>query len=365
MKKEKLAIVINDITTMGGVQKICSVLCSEFVRIYDVTIISLGKTNGSFYYDFPKDIKVIYTFNQSVRIRKLMADSRRNLRKVLKKNDFDCLLSLGVIAGFITSLANMGIKRYHVYADHGALCNQLDDKKVTFFRKLTAKCADRIVSLTKTTENDYHEIFKTPKEKLLTIPNPIEDIFLIRSAPYNPGGEKILSVTRFSEEKGIDLLLKIAKKSVSINPDIEWKIYGDGPEFDYYKEQIKKEKLEKNLILMGAVSDLRSVYDEATVFALTSYREGLPVVLLESLAKGLPMVSFDVKTGANEIIKDGENGLLIPCYDTELFAVKMTELLKDSKRLEIMSKKCSEYKQEFLLSNVAEKWKRVISRGEK
>ena len=365
MSRKKLAVVINDITTMGGVQKICSVLCSEFVRMYDVTIVSLGKTNESFYYDFPNDIKVIYTIRESVRIRQLLADSRKNLRKVLKKNKYDCVLSLGVIAGFITSLANIGIGRYHVFADHGALCNQLDDKKATFFRKVTAKCADRIVSLTKTTENDYHEIFKTTKDKLLTIPNPIEDSFLKRDITYNPQNGTVLSVTRFSEEKGIDLLLKIAKKAVSIEPDLKWKVYGDGSEFDFYKEQIEKENLDKNILLMGSATDLQPVYEDAAVFALTSYREGLPVVLLESLAKCLPMISFDVKTGANEIIANGENGLLVPCYDTELFAVKMVDLLRDSKRLEEMSLNCREYKSKFLLCHVVEMWDDVISRGGK
>ncbi len=362
---KKLCIVINDITTMGGVQKICSILCSEFVRSYEVTIVSLGKTNASFYYPFPEEMKVIYTFRESVRIRKLLVESRRNLRKILKHNSFDCVLSLGIIAGFITSLANIGIHQYHVFADHGALCNQLDDKKVTFFRKVTARCADQIVSLTKTTENDYHEIFKTPKEKLLTIPNPIESKFLHRTKPYDPKQRIILSVTRFSTEKGIDLLMKIAEQVVSLDPEIVWNVYGDGPEFSYYQEQVKQLHLEKNLFLKGAVSDLLSVYDEAAVFALTSYREGLPVVLLESLAKNLPMISFDVKTGANEIISDQENGLLIPCYDTNRFAQELVSLLHDPARLELMSQNCAAHQSEFLLHTIIEKWNKVINRGVK
>lgn len=61
---------------------------------------------------------------------------------------------------------------------------------------------------------------------------------------------------------------------------------------------------------------------------LPSYREGLPLVLLEAKANKLPLVSFDCIAGPNEIITDGENGLLIDCYDKEMMARKICDLIE-------------------------------------
>ena len=71
------------------------------------------------------------------------------------------------------------------------------------------------------------------------------------------------------------------------------------------------------------------MYNEYAFLVLSSYREGLPLVLLEAKASGLPMVSFDVTTGPREIIDDGKDGYLIPPYDLEVMVEKITALIED------------------------------------
>ena len=74
---------------------------------------------------------------------------------------------------------------------------------------------------------------------------------------------------------------------------------------------------------------MASAYAHASVVALTSHYEGLPMVLLEAQACGLPAVSFDCPCGPSEVIRDGENGLLVPEGDVEAFAEALLQITQN------------------------------------
>lgn len=98
--------------------------------------------------------------------------------------------------------------------------------------------------------------------------------------------------------------------------------------FEEIQQRIEKEGLENNVHLMGLTDHMESCYQGHSMYVLTSYREGLPLVLIEAKANALPLVSFDIVSGPREIIRDGEDGKLIPPYDTEKMAGVIYELLK-------------------------------------
>ncbi|MBR2432813.1 MAG: glycosyltransferase, partial [Clostridia bacterium] len=134
------------------------------------------------------------------------------------------------------------------------------------------------------------------------------------------------TVGRISEEKGFDMLSEIAKRVFARCPDWEWHIMGDGPDREKLEAKIAEYALEKNIVMHGMVKNASESFGEYSIMALTSYREGLPLILLEAKAKKLPCVSFDVVTGPAEIIRDGVNGYLIPPYDCDAFADKLCAL---------------------------------------
>ena len=76
--------------------------------------------------------------------------------------------------------------------------------------------------------------------------------------------------------------------------------------------QIAEAGLAERVLLMGPVKDLASQMARASVFALSSRFEGMPMVLLEAMSAGLPVVSFDCPTGPGEVISDAEDGMLAP-----------------------------------------------------
>ncbi len=84
-----------------------------------------------------------------------------------------------------------------------------------------------------------------------------------------------------------------------------------------------------------STDDVNGYYNRSKSTILTSLYEGYPNVLAESLTAGTPVVSFDCQSGPNEIIRDGINGYLIPCFDTELFVDKLELILNGNKLTDI------------------------------
>ena len=104
-------------------------------------------------------------------------------------------------------------------------------------------------------------------------------------------------IIRECEEKGYDLLVEVAKKVLPSHPEWEWHLYGTGDTFDEIHQKVVEYNLTSQLIQKGNVKDVYKLYNEYAFLVLPSYREGLPLVLLEAKARGLPMVSFVVTSG--------------------------------------------------------------------
>ena len=123
----------------------------------------------------------------------------------------------------------------------------------------------------------------------------------------------VLTVRRLVYKNGIDTLLESAEIAVKKNPKLVFMVVGKGPDFEEVKEKIAQLGMQRNFRLTGFVSDedLPFYYNVADLFALPSKSgEGLPLVALEAMACGLPVIATDVG-GTSEILS-GEYGKLVP-----------------------------------------------------
>ena len=214
--------------------------------------------------------------------------------------------------------------------------------------------------MTEQNRQDYIRKFHTNPKKIQSIYNWIRPEVIAAREDYNVNSKKILTVGRVSEEKGYDVLMKVAKKVLPDYPDWQWHLYGTGDQFEWLQQEVKNCHLESQVILKGNVKDAYQHYPEYALLVLPSYREGLPLVLLEAKACGLPMVSFDVTTGPREIIEDGRDGYLVPTYDLEQMAARIEELI-DNLELRIrFSAHTKENLNKFQKEKIYEQWKDLI-----
>jgi glycosyltransferase involved in cell wall biosynthesis len=164
---------------------------------------------------------------------------------------------------------------------------------------------------------------------------------------------QILSVGRLSREKGQLSLLKTIESLISDYPNISLHIIGEGPERERLEDYIAKNKLQKHCFLEGQQPEdvvLKSMAD-AQIFVMTSFMEGLPIVLLEAMATGIPVVAPCV-AGIPELVHDGVNGLLYPPTDWAKLKDCIEKLvINDALRIKLAKEAINSFPEEFDVRN--------------
>lgn len=345
----------------GGQQVLCNIvnaLADEDPeqKEYELHVISLIHTKDECAYPLNKGIYYYNILPYQARIRDVMLKAGGAFRRYCLEHEIQLLFYVGVYAGFCGGVPGRRLKIPKVFCDHGALMNQWNDKVVRFMRKTGSRYSDRTVVLTRQSEAAYYEKFHCEPGRVMTIYNWIDDTILHNAASYDADCGKLLTAGRFSAEKGMDLLVEVAAALRKKTDEFVWEVYGEGEMFEEIRESIRQKGLEKNVKLMGLVDGMEKCYRGHSMYVLTSYREGLPLVLLEAKANHLPLVSFDIVSGPAEIIEDGQDGVLVPPYDVDCMADKIYELLTNREKRVEMSQHSSRNLEEFSKEKILSQW---------
>lgn len=358
---KRIAFISWDMSILGGVNQVVVTLANNLCHEYDVYIVSLVKSLGETQYTLDSKVHNIeYVMSGNCRGRELLLRGRTKLQNIIKKNGIDIVFLMGFQVSLPAILMIGKNKCKYVFCDHEALMSRWNEKKITLVRYLTAKMSDKVITLTEQNAKDYQKRFKLSKEKVGFIYNSISEKILENRGDYNSDSKIILSVGRFSPEKGYDYLVEIAEKVLKQHSDWKWYIYGNGETFSDIQGRIETKHLKDRIILKGEVSDVSKIYGQAALFVLTSKREGLPLVLLEAKANHLPCVSFDIVSGPREIIRDEIDGILIPPYDKEKMADAIEELISNQQLRKNMSLRADESLDKFSNEQIMRKWGTLI-----
>ncbi len=115
-----------------------------------------------------------------------------------------------------------------------------------------------------------------------------------------------------THRKGFDILVDAWRTVAETRPDWRLRIYGAGEERDALQRQVDDAGLTGVVTLEGFEPDLAARLDEASMFVLSSRREGMPMVVIEAMAAGLPIVAANCPTGPDELLDGGRFGVLVP-----------------------------------------------------
>lgn len=333
---KKICIIDYDMSIRGGVEQVSAALASALADHCEVHLISLCM-KSTIPYEIDSRVKIHTLLEKEDRLRVMKSQATAKLSFYFKENDIAVALIQGNYPGFICSSVRFHSKTKLIFCDHGALMNQWHQKDIVVIRAISAHLCHKVVTLTHDSLNAYNRKLLIPKKKLSCIYNWVDDE-CVHSQKYNKESKKIISAGRFGKEKGFDRLIDafaiIAKKY----PDWKLDLYGDGEMMDVVKEKIEYYSILDNVNLMGMKNGIGEIYKDYAFYVLPSYREGMPLVLLEAKLNRLPIISFDISTGPKEIVQNGVDGILVPDNDIEAFANAMETLISDEK----MRKKMSE-----------------------
>ena len=354
----RVGIFVSSVGGIGGTIRVAVSMANRLCSDVSVTLFELTDHQET-PYPIDSRVSIVSLGVDDGRIRQKVRSSYRALKKALSTHPVDLMLGIG-LDETVEAISPCLLRRVPlVCCDHGALINQLDDRSTTFLRRVCVTLCPKTVTLTRQTLEDYQRIMHVPARKLVCIPNWIPDYLFANAQHYNPSLKRILWAGRLDAEKGVDHLVAIAAQVLPSRPDWIWDVYGasvlENTSFNIVDE-IEQAGISKQLRLCGTVDDMPDRYPHYSIGTLTSYREGLPLFLLEGKASGLPLISFDVDTGPRDIIKDGQDGFLIKPYDCTSYAQHLAQLM-DSEQLRAQFSAASQYGAEvFSESRVSYLW---------
>jgi colanic acid/amylovoran biosynthesis glycosyltransferase len=151
--------------------------------------------------------------------------------------------------------------------------------------------------------------------------------------PVPAGPLRVLSVGRLAPQKGQGVLLQAIATLRDQGVDARLTLVGEGPSRPELERLVQSLRLEDRVVLTGAVGQdrIRPLYAEADVFCLTSFGEGVPIVLMEAMAMEIPVVAPAIM-GIPELVEDGVSGLLTPPARPDATAAALASLARDPQR---------------------------------
>ena len=170
---------------------------------------------------------------------------------------------------------------------------------------------------------------------------------------------KLMGAGMLENRKGFDLLLMALQKiDKNILNSIHLSIYGDGPQREQLELFIKENNLSRNVSLKGFSRRLNKEYHNFDCFILSSRYEGFPLVMVNALASGMPVIAFDCKTGPSDIITS-RNGILVQNGNIDQLSTAIVDFFNESnKRFSYID--CVESSKKYNLSSVLKSWINIL-----
>ncbi|WP_321480787.1 glycosyltransferase family 4 protein [uncultured Bacteroides sp.] len=188
---------------------------------------------------------------------------------------------------------------------------------------------------------------------IAVIPNAISSI---PSEVASLEKKNVLAVGRYTHQKGFDYLISAWSYVHSVQPEWMLNIIGEGELEEQLQQQINGTHLQNVVHLVPSTNQIEKFYAQASILAMSSRYEGLPMVLLEGLSFGLPIVSFACKCGPLDIVSDGENGFLVPEGNIKKLSDKLILLMKNDELRKRMGEEARKKVACFTEANVMNAW---------
>ena len=371
-------LVLHGHLSMGGEERVLLNVLRNLVELnYDVDLLITWnhKENNLFENEIPKKVNYEFLFDSYNGKNKLIKEIYRikakttylkKIEKKIKNEKYDIVIDY---SSNLLKYDNFDIKIPVFAWIHFSLTfgEKLTLEKIKKYKKQYKKYS-KIFAITRVMKEEFINKVGIDEKKVELVYNPI-DLKLIQKKAENVEKkyenylkqDYFLQVSRLTQQKQPEHLVDIYYKLKQAG--IKEKLYfiGDGEKKEIIKQKIKEYNLENDIILLGQIENPYPFFKNAKLFVHTAKYEGLPTVLLESLALGTPVVSYDCPTGPRDILgKNSEYGELISLNDKDMFVEKVLELMNSKEKYEKYKKLSLIRANDFSMENNKVKLKELI-----
>jgi glycosyltransferase involved in cell wall biosynthesis len=354
MERKKLCLVIPSLQA-GGMERVMSELAEYFAskECVEVFMVLYGSTREQFY-KVPGSViihKPAFRFNNNLRFF-YTVKTLLYLRKIIKKINPYSVLSFGEYWNSLVLISLLGTG-LRIYVSDRCQPDKRLGKGHDFLRKMLYPGASGIIAQTGKAKEIYS--LQNLNRNIHVIGNPVRPI------PVNGDIKRekiVLSVGRLIKTKNHDKLMEIFLKISKP----EWKLVIVGYDHlgqnisDRLNRIISENNAKDRILLEGKQADVETYYLKSSIFAFTSESEGFPNVIGEAMSAGLPVIAFDCVAGPSEMIRDNENGYLVPLFDYDKFRNRLEVLMENEKLRVRFGEQAREDIRKFSIEKIGEQY---------
>ena len=253
-----------------------------------------------------------------------------------------------------TSQSQAFVREYHMWSKfHQSSPNNLFERILCWIgdclNALIIHKYDRVVVLTNEDKNQNWQ----HNDNVIVLPNPITFTHAFVSSLEK---KTVSAAGRLCRQKNYDLLIDSWLLVHQSHPDWVLEIWGDGPDRNRLSQKISDLQLGQSVLLKGYDKDVISKLSNSSIFVLSSLYEGLPLVIIEAMSCGVPVVATACPCGPKDLITDGQNGFLVPVGNKNALAGGICHLIEDSSLRKQMGGYALEASKQYSIERITTRW---------
>ncbi|WP_286033948.1 glycosyltransferase family 4 protein [Fusobacterium necrogenes] len=367
----KIIFCIKSFYELNGMERVLLKKIEYFKERYEILLITTDQKNKKYLnitdskikkidlninyseYDISNFIEKVFKFLIKQKIHK------KRLKKIVEEFKPDIIVSVGNEEKyFLPKIVNNSkiilehhFERYSAFKEKRNFLYRIKDYINLKLDESLLKKYDEVIVLTKEDKKQYGS------KKVKVINNSLS-FYPTKIAKLE--NKKVISVGRLVYQKGYDILIGVWRKVVEKYPEWTLDIYGEGKLREELQQKINNYKLENHIFLKGREKNIQDKYLEASIYVMSSRYEGMPMVLVEAQACGLPVVSFDCPCGPKDIIINSENGFLCEFGNIDEMVNKIIYLIENEEERKNIGKKARENSLKFSEKKIMKKWEELF-----
>jgi len=296
------------------------------------------------------------------------------LKKYIRTHEIDLVLSFLSRPNYVNVLSKM------FGSPHEAILNERHTPSQIYgnrnfanmvnrllIHKLYPKC-NKIIAVSKGVKNDLEMNFNIPKKNISVIYNPFDiekinkdsQVSIDHQWLNDPELINIVSLGRLERPKNQSLLIRAFQTVLIKNKNARLIIIGEGTERSYLAQLIEEFNLGAAISLIGQIDNPYSYLARADLFVLSSNTEGFPNVLVEAMICGCPVISTNCKSGPNEIITHGKNGILVSNGDVKAMSNAIISLIQNNELRNTLIKSAKRKLYDFSLDKIINQYYQIL-----
>lgn len=326
----------------GGTQRVVSNLANAFCEYYEVELLSIYQTNETPAFPLNHKVKLNFLHHKErgmVRGKFYKLIDKFYESYLLKKRYQNCIIIYN------------NMPHYPIFKNKNTHYLYILHERQKKFRT-KYKHYDALIAI----NLEQKALLEKHHKNVIYIPNFLPKM---PDAITNHQQKVVLFLGRFSKEKGVLRLINIWKKVQEDGKFKDWKliIVGEGVQKEQIEDKIKALHLSTSIIIKPFTKEVEKEYLSASIYAMTSHKEGFGMVLIESASYALPSVAFDITSGPSDIIENEKSGFLIEDGNLQEFAKKLQLLMRDENLRKTMGENAKIHtKKHFSKELVLQKW---------